>query len=293
MPTAPGRRRHPRTAALQRHPEPEQSPATRPLPGDSELVGRRIDSHHRPAGVSQGDQLHASPTAPDRCTVPVPPPPGPRSAARRPPLTGRWRRRRTVGGLVLAGLLPALQGLQRPGPLAPPLRSADRPKNVPVTRREAVTVHGYPALLGHDPVNTSSRSPGVNPAGSSLRCTPRRTSAAGPRWPAGHQRTTDPRGHDRVDRFSLHRDDVTAVLLTSLPLGQASPRSTEGCSEAQGLGRSGCWVSGRKTRKEAPPPGRSWTQARPPWRLANWVTRARPMPEPGAWSAMLRPWWKG
>ena len=34
-----------------------------------------------------------------------------------------------------------------------PLRSADKPKNVPVTRREAVTVHGYPALLDHDPVN--------------------------------------------------------------------------------------------------------------------------------------------
>jgi hypothetical protein len=34
-----------------------------------------------------------------------------------------------------------------------PLRSADKPKNVPVTRREAVTVRGYPALLDHDPVN--------------------------------------------------------------------------------------------------------------------------------------------
>ena len=62
---------------------------------------------------------------------------------------------------------------------------------------------------------------------------------------------------------------------------------------AQRLGTSGCWVAGRKTRKEAPPSGRSWTQARPPWRLANWATRARPIPEPGAWSAILRPWWKG
>jgi hypothetical protein len=34
-----------------------------------------------------------------------------------------------------------------------PLRSADKPKHVPVTRREAVMVHGYPALLDHDPVN--------------------------------------------------------------------------------------------------------------------------------------------
>lgn len=34
-----------------------------------------------------------------------------------------------------------------------PLRSADKPKNVPVTKREAATVHGYPALLDHDPVN--------------------------------------------------------------------------------------------------------------------------------------------
>ena len=34
-----------------------------------------------------------------------------------------------------------------------PLRSADKPKFVPVTRREAIMVHGYPALLDHDPVN--------------------------------------------------------------------------------------------------------------------------------------------
>jgi hypothetical protein len=34
-----------------------------------------------------------------------------------------------------------------------PLRSADKPKFVPVTRRVAVTVHGYPALLDHDPIN--------------------------------------------------------------------------------------------------------------------------------------------
>jgi hypothetical protein len=34
-----------------------------------------------------------------------------------------------------------------------PLRSADKPKPMPVTRREAVMVHGYPALLDHDPVN--------------------------------------------------------------------------------------------------------------------------------------------
>ena len=34
-----------------------------------------------------------------------------------------------------------------------PLRSADKPKFVPVTRREAVTVQGYPALLDHDPIN--------------------------------------------------------------------------------------------------------------------------------------------
>jgi hypothetical protein len=34
-----------------------------------------------------------------------------------------------------------------------PLRSADKPKLIPETRREAVTVHGYPALLDHDPIN--------------------------------------------------------------------------------------------------------------------------------------------
>jgi hypothetical protein len=34
-----------------------------------------------------------------------------------------------------------------------PLRSVDKRKSVPETSREAVTVHGYPALLDHDPVN--------------------------------------------------------------------------------------------------------------------------------------------
>jgi hypothetical protein len=34
-----------------------------------------------------------------------------------------------------------------------PLRSADKPTFVRETRREAVTVHGYPALLDHDPIN--------------------------------------------------------------------------------------------------------------------------------------------
>jgi hypothetical protein len=34
-----------------------------------------------------------------------------------------------------------------------PLRSADKRKLHPVIRREAVTVHGYPALLDHDPIN--------------------------------------------------------------------------------------------------------------------------------------------
>src|SRR5918994_1164009 len=60
--------------------------------------------------------------------------PGPAAARRR----GRWRRRRTVGGLVLAGLLaitaslgllPALQGRQPPKPVAPP--PAPAPVQVP------------------------------------------------------------------------------------------------------------------------------------------------------------------
>ena len=34
-----------------------------------------------------------------------------------------------------------------------PLRSTAKPKLIPETRREAVTVHGYPALLDHDPIN--------------------------------------------------------------------------------------------------------------------------------------------
>jgi len=62
--------------------------------------------------------------------------PGPAAARRR----GRWRRRRTVGGLVLAGLLvlaaslgllPGLQGRQPPTPIAP------SPAPVPVPRSPA------------------------------------------------------------------------------------------------------------------------------------------------------------
>jgi hypothetical protein len=34
-----------------------------------------------------------------------------------------------------------------------PLRSADKPKFVPQTTRQPVMVHGYPALLDHDPIN--------------------------------------------------------------------------------------------------------------------------------------------
>ena len=34
-----------------------------------------------------------------------------------------------------------------------PLRSADKPKLLPETSRHAVMVHGYPALLDHDPIN--------------------------------------------------------------------------------------------------------------------------------------------
>jgi hypothetical protein len=63
-------------------------------------------------------------------------PPGSAAARRR----GRWRRRRTVGGLVLAGLLviaasvglvPMLQGLQAPKPVAPPPPAA--PVQVPAS----------------------------------------------------------------------------------------------------------------------------------------------------------------
>src|ERR671912_650911 len=52
-------------------------------------------------------------------------PPGPAAARRR----GRWRRRRAIGGVVLGGLLviaasvglvPVLQGLPTPRPVAPP-----------------------------------------------------------------------------------------------------------------------------------------------------------------------------
>jgi hypothetical protein len=34
-----------------------------------------------------------------------------------------------------------------------PLRSGDKPRLVPATRRMSVRVHGYPALLDHDPIN--------------------------------------------------------------------------------------------------------------------------------------------
>lgn len=178
-----------------------------------------------------------------------------------------------------------------------PLRSADRPKNVPVTRREKV-VGAKPqpagAWLAEQVSGRSHEASWWDRFRYGRRC---RAGVAGrsarpstmARWsPAdnGPEVMIGSTASPCIESTHCCAVDVLAPW-------QASPRSIEGCSEAQGLGRSGCWVSGRKTRKEAPPPGRSWTQARPPWRLANWVTRARPMPEPGAWSAMLRPWWKG
>lgn len=50
-----------------------------------------------------------------------------------------------------------------------PLRSADKPENIPETRREAVTVHGYPALLDHDPINHFFEVTWREPGGIELR----------------------------------------------------------------------------------------------------------------------------
>jgi hypothetical protein len=49
-----------------------------------------------------------------------------------------------------------------------PLRSANKPKLLSVTKREAVTVHGYPALLDHDPINHSLEVTWREPGGIEL-----------------------------------------------------------------------------------------------------------------------------
>jgi hypothetical protein len=49
-----------------------------------------------------------------------------------------------------------------------PLRSAGEPRLVPETRREAVTVHGYPALLDHDPINRFRKVTWREPGGIEL-----------------------------------------------------------------------------------------------------------------------------
>ena len=49
-----------------------------------------------------------------------------------------------------------------------PRRSADKRKLLPATRREAVTVHGYPALLDHDPTNHALEVTWREPGGVEL-----------------------------------------------------------------------------------------------------------------------------
>ena len=60
-----------------------------------------------------------------------------------------------------------------------PLRSADKRRLVPETRREAVTVHGYPALLDYDPINHFLEVTWREPGGIELTVHATRTSAAG------------------------------------------------------------------------------------------------------------------
>ncbi|HEX7149211.1 MAG TPA: hypothetical protein VF512_17000 [Actinomycetota bacterium] len=50
------------------------------------------------------------------------------------------------------GATPKLTIIETRGQFGP-LRSGDKPKLIPETRREEVMVRGYPALLDHDPVN--------------------------------------------------------------------------------------------------------------------------------------------
>ena len=79
------------------------------------------------------------------------------------------------------------------------------------------------------------------------------------------------------------------------PLGRAPDPLTSRCGGDQRPARVGAASagSGSRTWNDAPPPGRSWTQARPPCSSAKRATRERPMPTPGAWAAALGPWRKG
>ena len=69
-----------------------------------------------------------------------------------------------------------------------------------------------------------------------------------------------------------------SVRLTAWPVLKAAARFAP-TGPAQSL--AGC-RAGSQTRKSAPPPGPSSTQARPPCSAANCATSDRPMPVPGA-----------
>ncbi len=105
------------------------------------------------------------------------------------------------------------------------------------------------------------------------------------RWcPRSPHERAHARSRDRVRCAVPARDDGAQGDADHGGFGQASAGATR-LGKAPGPLSSGRHPPGRKTRKLAPPPGRSSTHARPPWSSANRFTSESPTPTPGECSA--------
>ena len=103
-----------------------------------------------------------------------------------------------------------------------------------------------------------------------------------------------PKVMDRL-RARMNKDDDEPDAET---LARRGGVAVEGRGGSGGVGSADAAAvpsgpAGRNTLKEAPPPGRSSTQARPPWSCANRPTNDRPIPVPGECEDTEGPWRNG
>ena len=211
------------------------------------------------------------PAAPHRPRRPAPPP------SRGPPRTGDDRR-------PVAGQDPGA-GEDAPGPRRrrPPALAAVAGAGLrrlcqgrdavpdPVTRRWA-----------RPPTTSASATPSGRPP-----CAWPSPSARAPAASGSSPGSGAPRGATR-----RHQDEPGAGRSAGSQLPRRPLRYRYGSCLQRPMSAAPA-ESGRRTRNDAPPPGRSWTQACPPCSSAKRATRERPMPMPGRVAGAPGPWRNG